>query len=130
MTETPILDLVLECARAAADKRATDLLLLEMGKKAGFTSYFLIASGSSDRRVQAIADGVNAAMAARGLRLLGTEGMAEGRWVLLDFGDFVVHVFYEEVRRFYDLEGFWFDAPRVEIPAEILAPPPPGGAPG
>ncbi|MDW7709089.1 MAG: ribosome silencing factor [Deferrisomatales bacterium] len=120
MTQDPTLEHLFVCARAAADKRAADLLVLDVRKLSSFTDYFLIASGSSDRRVQSIAEGVLEAMARRGRRPLGAEGVREGRWALLDFGDWVVHVFYEDVRRAFDLEGLWFDAERVELPAEVL----------
>jgi len=122
MTRDPILEHVLACAKAAADKRASDLTVLDIRKLSSFADYFLLASGSSDRRVQAIAQGVVDAMAERGRKPLGKEGMREGRWVLLDFGDWVVHVFYEDLRGVFDLEGLWFDAQRVELPAEILEP--------
>lgn len=123
MTEDPILDLVFECARVAADKRGTDLVVLDLRKLASFTDFFLLVSASSDRRVQTIAEAAVQAMKERGVSPLGTEGLREGRWALVDFGDFVLHVFYEEARGQFDLEGFWFDAKRVEIPAEVLAPP-------
>jgi len=122
MTEDATLDHLFACAKAAADKRATDLVALDVRGLASFTDYFLIVSGSSDRRVQTIADAVVETMKGRGVRPLGTEGAREGRWVLVDFGDWVVHVFYEDVRGFFDLEGLWFDAKRVELPAEVLEP--------
>jgi ribosome-associated protein len=122
MTEEPTLDHVFACARAAADKRGTDLMILEVGELSSFTDYFLLVSGSSDRRVQTIAEGVIQAMKERGVRPSGVEGLRDGRWVLVDYGDWVVHVFYEEVRGFYDLEGLWFDAARVEPPPEGFGP--------
>jgi ribosome-associated protein len=121
----PIREAVLACARVAADNKAADLLLLDVRRLTTIADYFLLASGSSDRRVQSIAEAVLDAMRERGRRPLGAEGLREGRWVLLDFGDFVVHVFYEEVRAAFDLEGLWFDAERVELPSEILEPPRP-----
>ena len=122
MAPDPTLESVMACARAAADKRATSPVVLDIRGLSGFADYFLIVSGSSDRRVQAIAEAMLAAMEERGRRPIGLEGMREGRWVLVDFGDWVAHVFYEEVREFYDLEGLWFDAPRIEIPAEVTEP--------
>ncbi|MEW6489354.1 MAG: ribosome silencing factor [Thermodesulfobacteriota bacterium] len=121
----PIREAVLACALAASDNKAADLLLLDVRRLTTIADYFLLASGSSDRRVQSIAQAVLDAMRERGRRPLGTEGLREGRWVLLDFGDFVVHVFYEDVRAAFDLEGLWFDAERVELPSEILEPPRP-----
>ncbi|RMG85565.1 MAG: ribosome silencing factor [Candidatus Dadabacteria bacterium] len=122
MTDEEILERVMICAAAAAEKRGADLAVLDVRKLAGFTDYFLIVSGSSDRRVQSIAEGVLDAMKERGVRPLGVEGIREGRWALLDFGDWVVHVFYEDVRQEFGLEDLWFDAPRVPVPEEILHP--------
>lgn len=122
MTEASTLDLVLECARVAADKRGADLLILDVKGKSSFTDYFFLVSGSSDRRVQTIAEAVVEAMKKRGHRPLGVEGVREGRWALIDFGEWVVHVFYQDLRGVFDLEGLWFDAVEVPIPAEILEP--------
>ena len=129
MSDTAILDRVLDCARVAADKRGTNLVVLDVGQMSSFTEYFLIVSGSSDRRVQTIAESIVQAMKDRGTRPLGLEGLRDGRWALIDFGDWVVHVFYEEARATFDLEEFWFDAPRVELPEDITHPQPavPGG---
>jgi len=124
MAEETTLESVMACVRAAMEKRAADPVVLDVRGLSGVTDFFLIVGGSSDRRVQSIAEGVIEAMEARGRRPLGVEGLREGRWVLLDFGDWVVHVFYEELRGFYDLEGLWFDAPRPEIPPDVLAPAP------
>ncbi len=123
MTEASALENVFACARAAADRKAGDLRVLDVRGLSSFTDYFLIASGSSDRRVQSIAEAVVEAMKERGIRPLGVEGVREGRWALIDFGEWVVHVFYEDLRAFYDLEGLWFDARPVEIPDEVLGVP-------
>ena len=112
----------LNCARAAIDKKAEHLKVLDLTELSGFTDYFVICSGMSDRQVQAISDSVEAAMSAEGHELLSTEGYAEGRWVLLDFGDVVVHVFLDALREYYDLENLWADAPRVKIPSEFYGP--------
>jgi len=122
MTDEQILERVMACVRAAADKRATDPAVLDVREVAGFTDYFVIVSGSSDRRVQTIAEAVLEVMKKQGVRPIGTEGIREGRWALLDFGDWVVHVFYEAVREEFGLEELWFDAPRLPIPAEVLEP--------
>jgi len=76
-----------------------------------FTDYFLLCGGKSDRQVQAIAQGIEEALKKKGIRPLGQEGMTEGKWVLMDYEDVVVHIFLEPVRAFYDLEGLWIDAP-------------------
>ena len=103
------------CVKAAAAKKASDLLLLEMKRIASFTDYFLLCSGKSDRQVQAIAQAIEEELERKAIRPLGLEGKTEGRWILMDYGDVVVHIFLEPIRAFYDLEGLWIDAPRVEL---------------
>lgn len=120
MNEASVPENVLACAKAAADRKGADVRVLDLRGLSGFTDWFVIASGSSDRRVQSIAEGIVEEMAGLGVRPLGVEGVREGRWVLIDFGEWVVHVFYEDVRAFYDLEGLWFDARPVELPPEVL----------
>ncbi len=102
------------CLEAAIEKKAQDPVLLELKGISSFTDYFLLCSGRSDRQVQAIAQGIEEALKKKGLRPLGQEGTAEGRWILLDYEDVVVHVFLDPVRKFYDLEGLWLDAQRIE----------------
>ena len=103
------------CVKAAVEKKAFDLVLLEMKKVTAFTDYFLLCSGKSDRQVQAIAQAIEDELAKEGIRPLGEEGKTEGRWVLMDYADVVVHIFLEPIRAFYDLEGLWVDAPRIEL---------------
>ena len=103
------------CVKAAAGKKAFDLVLLEMKRITSFTDYFLICSGKSDRQVQAIAQAIEEALKKRGIRPLGQEGTLGGKWVLMDYEDVVVHIFLEPVRKFYDLEGLWVDAPRIDL---------------
>jgi ribosome-associated protein len=103
------------CAKAAVEKKAFDLVLLEMKKITSFTDYFLLCSGKSDRQVQAIAHAIEEELEKEGVRPLGQEGKMEGRWILMDYADVVVHVFLEPIRGFYDLEGLWVDAPRIEL---------------
>jgi ribosome-associated protein len=104
------------CARAALDHKAIDLAILEVKNLSSFADYFVISSGNSDRQVQAIASHIEEKLGKRGLHPLGIEGKREGRWVLLDYGDVVIHIFYDPIREFYDLERLWSDAPRVELP--------------
>ncbi len=111
---TDSLEKCLLCAKAAVEKKAFDLILLEMNKISSFTDYFLLCSGKSDRQVQAIAQAIEEQLEQKGIRLLGQEGKTEGRWVLMDYEDVVVHIFLEPVRAFYDLEGLWIDAPRID----------------
>ena len=103
------------CARAALDHKAINLVILEVRNISSFTDYFLICSGSSDRQVQAIASHIEEELAKKGISLIGQEGKTEGRWVLLDCGDVVIHVFYQPTREFYDLERLWADAPRIAL---------------
>ncbi len=108
-------DAVTIAARAASDKKATDLVVLDLRKAASFTEYFLICTGASTRQVQAVSNAVEEALLKSGKRPLHIEGYSSTEWILLDYGDFIVHVFGPASRRFYDLERLWRDAPRVEV---------------
>jgi ribosome-associated protein len=109
-------DRTLECVRAALDHKAYDLVVLETGRISSIADYFVVCSGRSDTQVQAIADAIDGALRDRGERPLSIEGMQHGQWVLMDYGDVVIHIFYVPVREFYDLERLWVRAPRVELP--------------
>ena len=104
------------CARALLDRKAIDPVIIEVANLSSFTDYFLICSGNSDRQVQAIASHIEDKMRKQGIFPLGVEGKREGRWILLDYGDVIIHVFYQPAREFYDLERLWSEAPRVELP--------------
>jgi ribosome-associated protein len=104
-------DAVREVVAAALDKKAADLKVLEVGELTHFTDYFLVCSGENSRQVQAIADGVERRLRDHKLRPSHVEGYQTGQWVLMDYGDFVLHVFLHERRRFYGLERLWGDAP-------------------
>jgi ribosome-associated protein len=110
----------LTATRGALDKKALEPALLDVRNATSYTDYILLLSGRSDRQVQAVADGVVEAMQGEGWKPIGIEGDSQGHWVLIDFGDVVVHVFYHPLREFYDLEGLWLDAPRVplEVPPD------------
>lgn len=109
-------------AAAAASKKAIDPLVLDVADTLVITSYFVIASGSSDRQVAAIADEIEDVLREQGgVKPIGREGVRERTWVLLDFGEVVVHVFQPEEREFYRLEKLWSDAPRLELPESELA---------
>ena len=101
--------------RAAEDKKAVDLVVLDLRKAAGFTDYFLICSGTNPRQVRAIADAVMDALAAQGAKPAHVEGYDRSEWVLLDYFDFIVHVFAPETRLFYSLERLWGNAERVDV---------------
>ena len=109
------LELATICGQAALDAKAEDLLVLDVRGLASFTDYFVIMSGRSSRHVQGLAETLEAAMRSKRISAAKAEGIKDGMWVLLDFDDVVVHIFYHEQRSFYDLEGLWHDAPRVEI---------------
>lgn len=101
---------------AALDKKATDLDVLEVGKLTSIADYFIIMSAGNERQAQAISDNIAARLKEElGVRPLLIEGTMPGRWILLDFGDFIVHIFTEDVRRFYGLERLWGDAPNVTV---------------
>lgn len=105
------------CAGYALDKKAFNVRLLYVGETSSLTDYILIASGGSDRQVQAVAEAIRLGMKdEQNEPALAVEGMNEGRWVLLDFGDIMAHVFQQPVREFYDLDGLWVDAPEIPLP--------------
>lgn len=113
---------------AALDKKAIEPVLIDVCGLASYADFIAVVSGRSDRQVDAIAEGVCQAMAQIGRRPLGREGARNGRWVLIDFGDVVLHVFYHPLREVFDIESLWIDAPRVKlhIPAEARADAAPG----
>lgn len=104
------------CVRYALDKKAYDLLLLDVGQHTSLGDYFLICTGRSDTQVQAIAQSIQENLAQLGRRPRTVEGLSSGQWALLDYGDVVVHVFLESVREFYDLERLWARATPVQLP--------------
>jgi len=103
-------------SRFALDKKAYDLVLLEVSEVTSIADYFIICSGRSDRQVQSIAQGIEEDLGKEGITPFSVEGQTRGHWVLMDFSDVIVHVFYQPVREFYDLEGLWSHAPRVNLP--------------
>jgi ribosome-associated protein len=106
--------------RCASDKKAFDMVAIDLREIASFTEFFIIASGANSRQVQAIADEITEQLKEQlNSRVVRVEGYQTGEWVLLDYGDFVVHIFEAKAREFYDLERLWRDAKRVEIPKEI-----------
>jgi len=107
-------DKALVCAREATRFKALDLVLLDVSRFSSFADYFLICSGKSSRQVQGIANNVEENLREKGIKPIGAEGRREGHWVLMDYGDVIIHIFYEPVRDFYDLESLWADAPRLD----------------
>ena len=102
------------CAREAWRFKALDLMVLDVSRFSSFADYFIICSGKSSRQVQGIADNLENELKNRGIYPIGTEGKREGHWVLMDYGDVIVHIFYEPVRYFYDLESLWSDAAKID----------------
>ncbi len=103
------------CASIAADGKGEDIVVLDVRTISSFTDYFVIFSGRSTRHVQALAESLENELRSKRISTNRAEGLSEGKWVLLDFDDVVVHIFYHDQRDFYDLEGLWHDAPRLEI---------------
>jgi len=110
----PQLDLFV---KAILGRKALDLVMLDVGGLTSLADTFIICSGRSNRQVSAIAEFIRTDLKKGGLIPLSVEGLKEGHWVLMDYGHVVIHVFYDPVRSFYDLEGLWADAPRISTPA-------------
>jgi ribosome-associated protein len=108
-------------AEAALDRKAQDVVALDVRNLTSFADVFLLATGTSDRHVRAVADAVVEASQAMGAPPLGVEGYEEGRWVLIDLNDAIVHVFLEEARDYYDLDRLWGDAPAIDL-GDLAAP--------
>lgn len=104
---------------AAGEKKAIDPVVLDLREIASFTDYFVIFSGANERQVQAISDAVYETLKKAGEAAARVEGYNTAEWILLDYGDFVVHVFEQKARKFYDLERLWRESKRVELPAEF-----------
>ena len=102
------------CANIAAENRGRDVLVIDLRKLTTFVDYFVIASGTSRRQIHSMADEIDRAMSEAGDKRIGIEGYGESHWVLLDYGDIVVHLFDDNTRRYYDIENLWGDAPRVD----------------
>lgn len=107
---------------AAEDKKAMEVAILDLRKAAGFTDYFVICSGQNARQIRAIADAVTESLAAVGIKPAHVEGYDRSEWILIDYFDFVVHVFSPETRLFYGLERLWGSADRIDRPAAEAAP--------
>jgi len=117
--DIPGIELARKAARAAIEKKAENVVILDVRGLSSFTDFFIIMSGRSTRHVQGLAQAVDVALRHKNVKEGSAEGLNEGHWVLLDYNDVVVHIFYSDDRAFYDLEGLWHDAPRVEIPEEV-----------
>lgn len=105
---------------AAAEKKAIDLTVLDLRGVATFTDFFIISTGANKRQMQAIADEIVEQLKRRGSPAARVEGYQAAEWILVDYGDFIVHVFEEKARRFYDLEYLWREAKRLDVSSELL----------
>jgi ribosome-associated protein len=106
-------------AVAALDKKAVGVEILDVAGKVDYADFLVIMTGRSDRHAQALAQGIEEALKKRGVRPMAVEGLPNGSWVLIDFGDVVVHVFQNETRQLYDIEGLWLDARRLPVPPGV-----------
>ena len=109
---------IIAAVNAASEKKALDIVVLDLREIASFTDYFVITSGTNERQVQAISDEVYETLKKAGSPAARVEGYKTAEWILLDYGDFIVHVFEEKSRRFYDLERLWRESRRVALPPE------------
>jgi ribosome-associated protein len=112
---------IVTALNAAADKKALDLVVLDLREIATFTDFFVITSGGNERQVQAIADEVLERLKKNGHPAARVEGRKTAEWILLDYGDFIMHVFADKARKFYDLERLWRESKRVELPAALVS---------
>ena len=117
------IELAVAAARAAADVKAEEIIALDVSAQLVLTDVFVVASGTNERQVGAIVDAVEESLHQLGAKPLRREGKSEGRWVLLDFNDIVVHVQHAEDREFYALERLWKDCPVIDLPSDIVSGP-------
>jgi ribosome-associated protein len=110
---------LLLCINASLKRKAKNLTILNLKELSSFADYFIICSGTSDRQVQAIAASIHENLKEYGIVPLGIEGESLGKWVLMDYEDVIIHVFYEPIREFYDIERLWPDAPRVDVGDDV-----------
>ena len=122
-TQTPFADLDEEvklAIRSASEKKGFDIVALDLREVTSFAEFFVIASGANQRQVQAISDEIDEQLKKQlQMRPIRIEGYTSAEWILLDYGDFIVHIFEQKAREFYDLERLWRDAKKVELPKEI-----------
>lgn len=111
-------ELAIAAARAASDRKAQEIIALDVSSQLVLTDVFVIASGTNERQVGAIVDAVEEALFRLGAKAIRREGKTQGRWVLIDFGDVVVHVQHQEDRVYYALERLWKDCPVIELPPD------------
>ena len=111
---------LLLCINASLKRKAKNLTILNLKELSSFADYFIICSGTSDRQVQSIAASIRENLKEYGIIPLGIEGESLGKWVLMDYEDVIIHVFYEPIREFYDIERLWPDVPRMEVGDDVV----------
>ena len=112
------LERAIMCAQLASDKKAFDIRALDISEITTIADYLVIVSGHSDRQAQTIANNIRVGLKKYG-KVIDIEGESEGKWIVMDYGDVLVHIFHEPTRRYYDLDGLWQMAPEVELPEDI-----------
>jgi ribosome-associated protein len=108
-------ELALAIASAALDLKALNVEIIDVRGKVDYSDYVVVMSGRSDRQVNALASNIEQAMERKKVRCIGIEGMPHGNWLLMDYGDVIVHIFHQDTRGYYDLESLWLDAARVSV---------------
>lgn len=103
------------CAQKCLDKKAENVVILDLENRSSVADYFVVCSGFSDRQVRAVADFVSSELHALGVKAISEEGMGDGKWSLIDFGDVIVHVFQDHLRDHFSLESLWLDAPKIRL---------------
>lgn len=116
MKSLPACEKAILCAQSALDKKAYDVVVLDVAELTSLADYFVICTGRSDTQVQAITQSIEQGLAAQGIKPQAIEGYTRGQWVIMDYADVVVHVFFEPMREFYDLDRLWTRAARVALP--------------
>ena len=112
-------ELVLRCTNAALDRKAEDIVIIKVKDVSSFADYFVICSGNSERQIQGLAEHIGQKLKKTGIIPLGIEGEHSGNWILMDYGDVIIHIFYKPVRDFYDIEGLWSDMPVMSVDSSI-----------
>lgn len=110
----------LKCAELAFDKKGFDICVRDISKVSSIADYMVIISGASDKQNQAIADNIRIGLKKYG-KINDIEGASDGKWIVMDYSDVLVHIFHDQIRRYYDLDGLWGMAPEMELPADIKA---------
>lgn len=114
------LDLAKLCAQVGLDSKGEDIVIIDVRGIASYTDHFVVMNGRSTRHVMGLAEALEGELRSKRVKASRAEGLQDGMWVLLDFDDVVVHIFYHEQRDFYDLEGLWHEAPQIKVEDNVL----------